>query len=185
MGNAMKTPWCGCGGKNGVRSNRTTSLEASLFSLAWPLRRLIGAGRGPNTGQVITPTARKARKPGVDGGHPLDGGSRRQGRCSRPSSCCPGLSRRRRLPKSIYRTAAQHVWVAAARQAAHLVISGGGKWVEITANADPLYQHLIVTAERKFWRCVETGDFIAVAVAWNASSTCRAVVKVFLVPRAR
>ena len=34
-------------------------------------------------------------------------------------------------------------------------------------------------------RCVETGDFIAVAVAWNASSTCRAVVKVFLVPRAR
>ncbi len=77
------------------------------------------------------------------------------------------------------------MWVAAARQAAHLVISGGGKWVEITANADPLYQHLIVTAERKFWRCVETGDFIAVAVAWNASSTCRAVVKVFLVPRAR
>jgi hypothetical protein len=74
---------------------------------------------------------------------------------------------------------------AAARQAAHLVISGGGKWVEITANADPLYQHLIVTAERKFWRCVETGDFIAVAVAWNASSTCRAVVKVFLVLRGR
>ena len=24
--------------------------------------------------------------------------------------------------------------------------------------ADPLYQHLIVTAERKFWRCVESGE---------------------------
>ena len=47
------------------------------------------------------------------------------------------------------------MWVAAARQAVLSVISGGGKWVEITANADPLYQHLIVTAERKFWRCVE------------------------------
>jgi hypothetical protein len=23
------------------------------------------------------------------------------------------------------------------------------------SDADPLYQHLIVTAERKFWRCVE------------------------------
>src|SRR5262249_51793474 len=23
---------------------------------------------------------------------------------------------------------------------------------------DPLYQHLIVTAERKFWRCVESGE---------------------------
>jgi hypothetical protein len=34
--------------------------------------------------------------------------------------------------------------------------AGGGKWVEITTHADPLYQHLIVTAERKFWRCVES-----------------------------
>jgi len=38
------------------------------------------------------------------------------------------------------------------------VITGGGKWVEIAAHADPLYKHLIVTAERKFWRCVETGE---------------------------
>jgi hypothetical protein len=26
------------------------------------------------------------------------------------------------------------------------------------AHADPLYQHLIVTAERKFWRCVESAE---------------------------
>ena len=38
------------------------------------------------------------------------------------------------------------------------IITGGGKWVEITTHADPLYQHLIVTAERKFWRCVESGE---------------------------
>jgi predicted phage-related endonuclease len=38
------------------------------------------------------------------------------------------------------------------------VITGGGKWVEIVAHADPLYQHLLVTAERKFWRCVENGE---------------------------
>ena len=25
---------------------------------------------------------------------------------------------------------------------------------------DPLYQHLIVAAERKFWRCVESGEFL-------------------------
>jgi hypothetical protein len=29
---------------------------------------------------------------------------------------------------------------------------------KITTHADPLYQHLIVTAERKFWRCVESGE---------------------------
>jgi predicted phage-related endonuclease len=53
----------------------------------------------------------------------------------------------------------QHnMWVIAARSAVLSVITGGGKWVEITSHADPLYQHLIVTAERKFWRCVESGE---------------------------
>jgi predicted phage-related endonuclease len=53
----------------------------------------------------------------------------------------------------------QHnMWVVTATQAVLSVITGGGKWVEITANADPLYQHLIVTAERKFWGCVESGE---------------------------
>ena len=49
-------------------------------------------------------------------------------------------------------------WVVAARSAVLSVITGGGKWVEIATHADPLYQHLIVTAERKFWRCVESGE---------------------------
>jgi predicted phage-related endonuclease len=53
----------------------------------------------------------------------------------------------------------QHnMWVVAARSAVLSVITGGGKWVEITTHADPLYQHLIVTAERKFWRCVQSGE---------------------------
>ncbi|MGC1233584.1 MAG: YqaJ viral recombinase family protein [Xanthobacteraceae bacterium] len=53
----------------------------------------------------------------------------------------------------------QHnMWVVAARTAVLSVITGGGKWVEILVHADPLYQHLIETAERKFWRCVESGE---------------------------
>ena len=53
----------------------------------------------------------------------------------------------------------QHnMFVVAARKAVLSVISGGGKWVEIKVHADPLYQHLLVTAERKFWRCVESGE---------------------------
>src|SRR5438046_5004598 len=53
----------------------------------------------------------------------------------------------------------QHnMWVVPARSAVLSVITGGGKWVEITIHSDPLYQHLIVTAERKFWRCVESGE---------------------------
>jgi predicted phage-related endonuclease len=53
----------------------------------------------------------------------------------------------------------QHnMWVTASRIAVLSIITGGGKWVEMTIPADPLYQHLLLTAERKFWRCVETGD---------------------------
>ncbi len=53
----------------------------------------------------------------------------------------------------------QHnMWVTASRTAVLSIITGGGKWVEITLPADPLYQHLLLTAEKKFWRCVGTGD---------------------------
>jgi len=38
------------------------------------------------------------------------------------------------------------------------VITGGGKWLEIAIPSDSLYQHLLLTAEKKFWRCVETGE---------------------------
>jgi predicted phage-related endonuclease len=53
----------------------------------------------------------------------------------------------------------QHnMWVANARSAVLSIITGGGKWVEMTVYADPLYQHLLITAEKKFWRCVMSGE---------------------------
>jgi predicted phage-related endonuclease len=53
----------------------------------------------------------------------------------------------------------QHnMWVTASRTAVLSIITGGGKWVELTIPADPLYQHLLLTAEKKFWRCVQSGE---------------------------
>ncbi|MGO4510810.1 YqaJ viral recombinase family protein [Bradyrhizobium sp. 2TAF36] len=53
----------------------------------------------------------------------------------------------------------QHnMWVTAARSSILSIITGGGKWVEIKIYADPLYQHLLLTAEKKFWRCVQRGE---------------------------
>jgi predicted phage-related endonuclease len=53
----------------------------------------------------------------------------------------------------------QHnMWVANARESVLSIITGGGKWVEIQISADPLYQHLLLTAEKKFWRCVQSGE---------------------------
>src|SRR5712672_4752865 len=53
----------------------------------------------------------------------------------------------------------QHnMWVANARSSVLSIITGGGKWVEMTIFADPLYQHLLLVAEKKFWHCVKSGE---------------------------
>jgi predicted phage-related endonuclease len=53
----------------------------------------------------------------------------------------------------------QHnMWVTNLRSAVLSIITGGGKWVEITVPMDPLYLSVLVSAEKKFWRCVQFGD---------------------------
>src|SRR5262249_58510476 len=53
----------------------------------------------------------------------------------------------------------QHnMWVTNATDAVLSIITGGGKWAEVKITADPLYQHLLLTAEKKFWRCVQSGE---------------------------
>src|SRR5213596_368220 len=58
-----------------------------------------------------------------------------------------------------YMAQLQHnMWVTNARVAALSIITGGGKWVEITIPLDPLYLSILVSAEKKFWRCVQLGE---------------------------
>src|SRR6266576_2173517 len=58
-----------------------------------------------------------------------------------------------------YMAQLQHnMWVTNATAAVLSIITGGGKWVEIKISADSLYQHLLLTAEKKFWGCVESGE---------------------------
>jgi len=112
-----------------------------------------------STGQVVTDVQKRLRHPVLRWmGATLDG---------RVEGSDAVFEAKFMLPWSFSEEAAaekyipqlQHnMWVVAARTAVLSVITGGGKWVEIVAHADPLYQHLIVTAERKFWRCVESGE---------------------------
>ena len=112
----------------------------------------------PNTGQVITDVQRRPTSgPALDGGYPgrPGGGSGAvfEAKFMLPWSFSEEAAAEKYMPQL------QHnMWVMAARAAVLSVITGGGKWVEIKVHADPLYQHLIVTAERKFWRCVENGE---------------------------
>jgi len=53
----------------------------------------------------------------------------------------------------------QHnMWVTHLRTSVLSIITGGGKWVEIAIPMDPLYLSVLVSAEKKFWRCVQSGE---------------------------
>jgi predicted phage-related endonuclease len=58
-----------------------------------------------------------------------------------------------------YMAQLQHnMWVTHLRISVLSIITGGGKWVEITIPMDPLYLSVLVSAEKKFWRCVQSGE---------------------------
>jgi predicted phage-related endonuclease len=112
-----------------------------------------------NSGQVVTDVQRRLRHPVLRWmGATLDGRVEGSEAIFESKFMLPwSFSEEAALAK--YMPQLQHnMWVVASRSAVLSVITGGGKWVEITTHADPLYQHLIITAERKFWRCVETGE---------------------------
>jgi predicted phage-related endonuclease len=112
-----------------------------------------------NTGQQVVDVQRHMRHPAVPWmGATLDGRLVTSGAVFEAKFMLPwSFSEEAALEK--YAPQLQHnMWVVAARGAVLSVITGGGKWVEIKTHTDPLYQHLIVTAERKFWRCVENGE---------------------------
>ena len=112
-----------------------------------------------NTGQVITDVQRHVKHPGLGWmAATLDGRVEGTGAVFEAKFMLPWSFSEEAAAEKYMPQLQHNMWVVTARQAVLSVITGGGKWVEITANADPLYQHLIVTAERKFWRCVETGE---------------------------
>jgi predicted phage-related endonuclease len=112
-----------------------------------------------NTGQVITDVQRQLRHPILRWmGATLDGRVEGSDAVFEAKFMLPWAFSEEAAAEKYMPQLQHNMWVVAARSAVLSVITGGGKWVEILAYADPLYQHLIVTAERKFWRCVESGE---------------------------
>ena len=48
--------------------------------------------------------------------------------------------------------------VAGTKKSVLSIINGGGKWVELSVDADPIYQTILIAAEKAFWRAVKTGE---------------------------
>jgi len=112
-----------------------------------------------NTGQVLTDIQRQIQHPALRWmAATLDGRVEATGAVFESKFMLPWSFSEEAAAEKYMPQLQHNMWVATARSAVLSVITGGGKWVEITTHADPLYQHLIVTAERKFWRCVESGE---------------------------
>jgi predicted phage-related endonuclease len=112
-----------------------------------------------NAGQVITDVQKRVRHPGLRWmAATLDGRVESSGAVFEAKFMLPWSFSEEAAAEKYMPQLQHNMWVIAARAAVLSIITGGGKWVEIKTHADPLYQHLIVTAERKFWRCVESGE---------------------------
>ncbi len=112
-----------------------------------------------NTGQVVTDVQKRVRHPAVRWmGATLDGRVQGSDAVFEAKFMLPWNFSEQAAAQKHAAQPQHNMWVVAARTAALSIITGGGKWVEIVCHADPLYQHLIVTAERKFWRSVESGE---------------------------
>jgi predicted phage-related endonuclease len=112
-----------------------------------------------NTGRAITDVQKRIQHPVVRWmGATLDGvveatGAVFEAKFMLPWSFSEEAAAQKYLPQL------QHnMWVTNSTTSVLSVITGGGKWVEIAVPADSLYQHLLFTAEKRFWRCVESGE---------------------------
>jgi hypothetical protein len=112
-----------------------------------------------NSGQVLTDVQRQIRHPALRWMRAtLDGRVEATGAVFEAKFMLPWAFSEEAAAEKYMPQLQHNMWVVAARSAVLSVITGGGKWLEIVTHADPLYQHLIITAERKFWRCVESGE---------------------------
>src|SRR6266849_89822 len=112
-----------------------------------------------NTGQTIKDVQRRFRHPVIRWmGETLDGVVAETGTVFEAKFMLPWSFSEEAAAEKHMAQLQHNMWVTNAKLAVLSVITGGGKWVEITIPADSLYQHLLLTAEKKFWRCVENGE---------------------------
>jgi predicted phage-related endonuclease len=112
-----------------------------------------------NTGHVITAIQRRVQHPVIRFlAATLDGMIEGTGAVFESKFMLPWSFSEEAAAEKYMAQLQHNMWVTNATSAALSIITGGGKWVELTIPADSLYQHLLITAEKKFWRCVESGE---------------------------
>ena len=112
-----------------------------------------------NTGQAVTDIQRQVQHPVLRWmAATLDGMVQTSGAVFEAKFMLPWSFSEEAAAEKHMAQLQHNMWVTNTKLSELSIITGGGKWVEIEIPADPLYQHLLLTAEKKFWRCVENGE---------------------------
>jgi predicted phage-related endonuclease len=150
---------CGCGGRNAAKSNPRNLSGNLIVQLGRVTEDLNRRWYELNTGQIITDIQRHAKHPALHWmAATLDGRVEGSGAVFEAKFMLPWSFSEEAAAEKYMPQLQHNMWVVNSKTAVLSVITGGGKWVEVKASADSLYQHLVVTAEKKFWRCVESGE---------------------------
>ena len=178
----MNSLCCGSG-----KRNAATSTAGSLQQTHYPTR---DCDRRSQSALVCKPIpARRsstcsgpsATQPSAGWARPSTAVCRARKQSSRPNSCCPGHFRRKLRPRNTWHSCRSAQYVGGRCKSGGALGHYRRRRMGRVENAapDPLYQHLIVTAERKFWRCVENGEVPtlfgvrAAKAAHRGGSRCR------------
>jgi predicted phage-related endonuclease len=112
-----------------------------------------------NTGKVIKDVQRRVRHPVRKWmAATLDGIVEASGAVFEAKFMLPWSFSEERAAEKHMAQLQHNMWVIQSSSSVLSIITGGGKWIEMTIHADVLYQHLLLTAEKRFWRCVATGE---------------------------
>lgn len=112
-----------------------------------------------NTGRCLTRVQRFMRHPRLEWmGATLDGvvegeGAIFEGKFMLPWAFTEESAAEKHMPQLHH-----NMLVTGARRAFLSILTGGGRWVSIEVEADPVYQTVLLQIERRFWRCVQTGE---------------------------
>jgi predicted phage-related endonuclease len=112
-----------------------------------------------NTGHVITSVQKRAKHPVLGWmAATLDGIVESSGAVFESKFMLPWSFSEEAAAEKCMAQLQHNMWVIQSKSAALSIITGGGKWVEMTIQADALYQHVLLVAEKKFRQCVATGE---------------------------
>src|SRR6186713_2447987 len=112
-----------------------------------------------NTGQVVTEVQRWVRHPVIRWmAATLDGMVEGTGAVFEAKFMLPWSFSEEAAAEKHMAQLQHNMLVAGTKKSVLSIINGGGKWIELSVEADPIYQTILIAAEKAFWRAVKTGE---------------------------